>query len=78
MKAKEIFEYLQSTNRQDQEAGKLGMTSFCKIHKMGFMDRTQLELLYKKVVKTSESQVMDLETFFLALEELGMKLLASD
>jgi hypothetical protein len=31
MKAKQIFDFLSSTSRQDQEAGKMGMSSFCKI-----------------------------------------------
>jgi|LakMenEpi03Aug12_release.lakeMendotaPanAssembly.Ray.scaffolds.fasta_scaffold4710994_1 hypothetical protein len=45
---------------------------------MGFIDRTSLELLFKKVMKAGESQVMDLETFFDALDELSAKLYASD
>lgn len=45
---------------------------------MGFIDRTSLELLFKKVIKATESQVMDLETFFDALDDLSAKLYASD
>ena len=45
---------------------------------MGFIDRTSLELLFKKVMKATESQVMDLETFFDAIDELSAKLHASD
>jgi hypothetical protein len=45
---------------------------------MGFIDRTSLELIFKKVMKATESQVMDLETFFDSLDELSAKLYASD
>lgn len=74
-KAKFIYEMLQGR----KGTSTMSQTGFNKLAKIGPLkskiQRVQLDLLYRRVLVTNNSQLMDLNTFFDAMEELATTLL---
>lgn len=73
MRVKRVYDSILGYQAQHSGTTTLTSQAFCKLAKLGkgLPDRTQLELLYIKLIKSYQASAMTLHIFIDALEEIA-------